>query len=187
MANRYILQITLLLSFSTVSLSVSYNLLQLQQRNSSLACQELLKKLKGKPEYCHDDSMDFKFPEEIKQPQQFRKEKAALVIQEMLQNILDIVRRSFSNTVWDETIVKNLLLELHQQIDSLKTLLKEKLEEKGITWEDSKTIPRLKGYYWRIRRHLKAKHSSICAWTVVQVELFRNFSFVNRLTDCFQD
>ncbi|EHB18777.1 Interferon beta [Heterocephalus glaber] len=187
MANRCILQIALLLSFSTISLSLSYKLLQAQQRSSSLACGELLKQLKGKPEYCLKDRMDFKFPEEIKQPQHFRKENAALVIQEMLQNILDIVRKNFSNTVWNETIVENLLVELHQQMDSLKTLLQEILEKKDITWEDTMIIPRLKGYYWRIRRHMKAKDNSICAWTVVQVELSRNFSFINRLTDYFQD
>ncbi|KAM6182194.1 interferon beta-like [Erethizon dorsatum] len=189
MANRCIVQIALLLSF-TASLSLSYNLLQKQQQqhNSSLACQELLKQLKGKPEYCRKDRMDFKLPEEIKHPQQFHKEKAALLIQKMLQHIFGIFRENFSNTVWNKTIVENLLVELHQQMDHLNsTMLQENLEEKYITTEDTTTILRLKSYYWRIRRYLKAKQNSICAWTVVQVELCRNFSFINRLADCLQD
>ncbi|XP_005388799.1 PREDICTED: interferon beta [Chinchilla lanigera] len=188
MANRCILQIALLLSFT--SLSLSYNLLQLQQqqRRSTLACLELLKQLKEKPEYCLKDRMDFKFPEEIRQPQQFQKEKAALVIQEMLQNIFAIFRKNVSHTVWNKTTVENLLVELHQQMDHLKsTILQEKLEEENFTKEDTTTILRLKSYYWRIRRYLNAKKNSVCAWTIVQVELLRNFSFIDRLTDCFQD
>ncbi|XP_063103177.1 interferon beta-like [Cavia porcellus] len=132
MAIRCILQIALLLSFMT-SLSLSYNLLQLQQqqRSSSLACLQLLKQVKRKPENCHQDRIDFKFPEEIKQPQQFQKEKADLVIQEMLKNIFGIFRKNISNTMWNGTILENLLDELHQQMDHLKSMiLQERLEEK---------------------------------------------------------
>ncbi|XP_023571626.1 interferon beta [Octodon degus] len=187
MASRCVLQIALLLSFTT-SLSLSYNLLQLQQQqhSSTLACLELLKQMKGKPDYCLKDRMDFRFPEEIKQPQQFQKEKAALVIHEMLQNIFGIFRKNVPNTMWNETIVENLLVELHQQMGHLKSaILQEVLEGKTLTAEDTTAILRLKSYYWRIRRYLNAKRNSICAWTVVRVELLRNFSLIDRLTDCF--
>ncbi|XP_063103618.1 interferon beta-like [Cavia porcellus] len=188
MASRYPFQIAVLLSFTT-SLALGNNLLQpqRQQHSSSLACLELLKQLKGKPENCLQDRINFKFPEEIKQPQQFQKEKAALVIQEMLQNILGIFRKNISTTMWNETIVENLLDELHQQMDHLKsTILQERLEDKNMTMRDTTTTLRLKSYYWRISRYLSAKENSICAWTVVQAELIRNFSIINRLTDYFQ-
>ncbi|XP_023421804.2 interferon beta [Cavia porcellus] len=189
MASWYILQIALLLSFTT-SLSLSYDLLQLQQQQqrSSLACLKLLRQVKGKPGNCHQDRIDFKFPEEILQPQQFQKEKAALVIQEMLQNVLGIFRKNISTTVWNETIVENLTDELHQQMDHLKsTILQERLEDKNMTMRDTMTTLRLKSYYWRISKYLRAKKNSICAWTVVQAELIRNFSIINRLTNYFRD
>ncbi|XP_003472287.2 interferon beta [Cavia porcellus] len=183
MASRYILQIALLLSFTT-SLSLSYDLLQLQQqqRSSNSACLKLLRQVKGKPEHCQQDRMDFKFPEEIKQPRPFQKEMAALVIQEMLQNIFVIIRKEFATTVWNKTIVDDLLDKLHQQMDRLKsTILQERPEDTNMT-----TL-RLKSYYWRISRYLTARENSICAWTVVQAELISKFPIINSLTDYFQD
>ncbi|MBZ3873384.1 Interferon beta [Sciurus carolinensis] len=186
MNKRCILQIALLLCFSTPTLSISYNLLRLQQSNSSLECQKLLMQLNGRPEDCLEDGMNFKIPEEIKHPQQFQKEHAAFVIYEMLQDIFAIFTRDFSKTGWNETIVKDLLAQLHHQMDLLETTLEEKLGEENISWANSTTMLRLKSYYWRILRYLKAKEFSSCAWTVVQSELLRNFSFINRLTDDFQ-
>nr|CAB0000243.1 TPA: interferon 1DA4 [Cavia porcellus] len=105
----------------------------------------------------------------------------------MLQNILGIFRKNISTTVWNETIVENLLLEFHQQMDHLKsTILQERLEDKNMTIRDTTTTLHLKSYYWRISRYLSAKENSICAWTTVP-ELIRNFSIINRLTDYFQD
>ncbi|XP_047381798.1 interferon beta-like [Sciurus carolinensis] len=184
MNNRCSLQIALLLCFSTTTLSLSYKLLALQQSNSILKCQELLMQLNGRPEDCLNDTMDFKIPEEIKHPQQFQKEHAAFVTYEMLQNIYALFTRDFSNPGWNETIVKDLLVGLHQQMDLLETTLEEKLGEENVHWGNS--ILYLKSYYWRILRYLKAKEFSSCAWTVVQSELFRNFSFITRLTDDFQ-
>uniref|UniRef100_A0A8D2DUM1 Interferon beta n=1 Tax=Sciurus vulgaris TaxID=55149 RepID=A0A8D2DUM1_SCIVU len=186
MNNRCFLQIALLLCFSTTTLSFSHKLLALQQSNSILKCQELLMQLNGRPEDCLNDTMDFKIPEEIKHPEQFQKEHAAFVTYEMLQNIYALFTRGFSNPGWNETIVKDLLVGLHQQMDLLETALEEKLGEGNIHWGNSMTTLRLKSYYWRILRYLKAKEFSSCAWTVVQSELFRNFSYITRLADDFQ-
>ncbi|XP_004446807.1 interferon beta [Dasypus novemcinctus] len=187
MANRCAFQIALLLSFSTMALCISYNVLRFQQSSSNLICQKLLKKLNGSAEYCLQDRMDFKVPEEIKQPQQFQKEEAALLIYEMLQQIFGIFQRKFSSTGWNETIVENLCVELYQQMDRLETILEEKLEEESFTWGDVMTILHLKNYYLRITQYLKAKEYSSCAWTVVRVEILRNFSFINRLTEYLQN
>nr|QKD77251.1 interferon beta [Eidolon helvum] len=185
MTNRCILQIALLLCFSTTAISMSYNLLRFQQRSSNLACLKLLWQLNGTPQYCLNDRMDFKIPAEIKRPQQFQKEDTVLIIHEMLQQIFDIFRRNFSSTGWNETIIKNLYVELHMQMDHLETALEE-LEKENFTWE-SMTVLHLRNYYFRITRYLKARLYSRCAWTVVQVEILRNFSFLNGLTEYLQN
>ncbi|XP_022429154.1 interferon beta [Delphinapterus leucas] len=181
MTHRCILQIALLLCFSTTALSTSYRLLQFQQRSSNLACQKLLQQLPGMPQHCLEDRMDFKVPEEIKQPQQFQKEDAVLVIYEMLQQIFGILRRNFSSTGWTKTITENLLVEVYGQMDRLENILEEIMEKENFT--RGVNILHLKKYYLQIVQYLKSKEYSNCAWTVVRVEILRNFSFLNRLTD----
>ncbi|KAI5942082.1 interferon beta [Manis javanica] len=181
MTNRYILPVALLLYFSTTALSGSYNLLRFQLRSSSLVCVELLRQLNGSPQYCLKDRMNFEAPEEIERSQQFQKEDAVLVIHEMLQQIFGIFRRNFSRTGWNETVVENLLSELYVQMNHLETILEESTEEENF-WENM-TIVHLKRYYLRLVRYLKAKEYSRCAWTVVQVEVLRNFSFLDSLTN----
>jgi hypothetical protein len=130
--------------------------------------------------------MDFEVPEEIKLPQQLQKEDAAFIIYEMLHNVLEIFTRDLSNTGWDEAIIRSLFVQVHQQMDRLRTTLAGQLEEVNLTWGNVMTTLQLKSYYWRIIRYLKDKEYSSCAWTVVCVEILRNFSFINRLTDFFQ-
>ncbi|XP_012520485.1 PREDICTED: interferon beta [Propithecus coquereli] len=187
MTNMYILQVTLLLCFSTTALSVSYDLLRFRQRSSSFECQKLLQQLNGRPENCLQDRIDFEVPEEITQPQHLQKEYAALFIYEMLQNIFGIFRRDVSSTGWNETIVEDLLAKFYQQMDRLETILAEKLEEENFTRGKIKNILHLKGYYFRIMQYLKAKEYSSCAWTIVRVEILRNFFFINRLTAYLQN
>nr|UQV25485.1 interferon beta precursor [Vicugna vicugna]UQV25486.1 interferon beta precursor [Lama guanicoe]UQV25487.1 interferon beta precursor [Lama glama] len=186
MIDRCILQIALLLCFSTAALSVNYNLLRYQQRSSNLACKNLLRQMPGIPQYCLEDRMDFDVPEEIKQPQQFQKEDAVLVIYEMLQQIFGIFRRDFSSTGWNKAIIQDLLVEIDVQIDHVETILAEIMKEKNFTRGDM-TILHLKMYYLKIVQYLKSKEYSGCAWTVVQAEILRNFSFLNSLTECLQD
>ncbi|XP_073908269.1 interferon beta [Castor canadensis] len=186
MTNRCVFHVALLLCFSTTALSRSYRLLRLQQNRSSMACQKLLTHLNGRPESCIRDRMDFEVPEEIKLPQQLQKEDAAFIIYEMLHNVLEIFTRDLSNTGWDEAIIRSLFVQVHQQMDRLRTTLAGQLEEVNLTWGNVMTTLQLKSYYWRIIRYLKDKEYSSCAWTVVCVEILRNFSFINRLTDFFQ-
>ncbi|XP_012625262.2 interferon beta [Microcebus murinus] len=187
MANLCVLQVTLLLCFSTAALSVNYDLLRFRQSSSSSECQKLLRQLNGRPEHCLQDRVDFEVPEEITQPQQLQKEDAALFIYEMLQNIFGVFRRDVSSTGWNETIVEDLLAKLYQQMDRLETILAEKLEEENFTMGKIKNILRLKSYYFRMVQYLKAKEYSSCAWTIVRVEILRNFLFINRLTAYLQN
>ncbi|XP_012876218.1 PREDICTED: interferon beta [Dipodomys ordii] len=181
MINGFLYQIVLLLSFTSMALFKSCSLLQLQQ--SSLACQKLLAQLTGRPEHCLDDRMDFKLPEEIKNLQQSQKVDTSFVVYEMLKNIFEIFRKDTSNTGWDVAIIKKLFTELNQQLDRLEKILERKIEEENLTWGNVRTFLRLKSYYWNIVRYLKNKEYSICAWTIVQVEILRNFSFINSLTE----
>lgn len=130
--------------------------------------------------------MDFQIPKKVKQPQQVQKEEAMVIMHEMLQQIFSIFRRSFSSTGWNETIVENLLKELHWQMDRLETALEEIMQEGKFPWEN-RTVLRLKTYYLGIIQYLKAKSYSRCAWTIVQVEILRNFSFLNGLIEDLQD
>ncbi|XP_054948065.1 interferon beta [Pan paniscus] len=181
MTNKCLLQIALLLCFSTTALSMSYNLLGFLQRSSNIQCQKLLWQLSGRLEYCLKDRMNFDIPEEIKQLQQFQKEDAALTIYEMLQNIFAIFRQDSSSTGWNETIVENLLANVYHQINHLKTVLEEKPEKEDFTRGKFMSSLHLKRYYGRILHYLKAKEYSHCAWTIVRVEILRNFYFINRL------
>nr|XP_027779404.1 interferon beta-like [Marmota flaviventris] len=127
MNNRCLLQLALLLCFSTTALSLRYNLLRLQQFNSSVECQKLLQQLNGRPADCLSDRMDFKIPKEIKHPQQFQKVQAAFVIYEMLKDIFHVFERGYTSPGWNENFVKDLLAKLSHQMDLLNTTVVGKL------------------------------------------------------------
>ncbi|KAM6170441.1 interferon beta [Rhynchocyon petersi] len=179
MTTRYILQVALLLCFSTTALTKSLDWLGLRQRTSTVACQDLLKALNGTPEFCLEDRMNFRVPKELEKQQQLRKEDIPLIIREMLQQIFRIFGKNVSNAGWDETIIEMLLVELDKQMDHLDTIL-ENIENSN--WGSSETMLHLKSYYSRIDGYLKARDYSSCAWTVVRVEILRNFSFIHTLT-----
>ncbi|XP_077653464.1 interferon beta-like [Urocitellus parryii] len=131
--------------------------------------------------------MDFKIPKEIKHPQQFQKEHAVFVMYEMLQDIFHVFEGGYTNPGWNETIIKDLLHELHHQMVFLNTTVVEKLGEENKSQAYSGTILPLKSYYLRIWTYLEAKEYSSCAWTIVREELYWNFSFINKLKDKFQN
>ncbi|KAL6090396.1 hypothetical protein STEG23_026676 [Scotinomys teguina] len=162
-------------------LSINYK--QLELRQSTSACQELLKQLDR--QLCLNYRTDFKIPVEVMHPGQMEKKDTALVIQEMLQNIFDLFKSNSSSTGWNETIVESFLGKLHEQMDFVKEILEEIPENESST--HFLTILRLKSYYWRVQRYLKVKGYSSCAWMVVRAEVLRNFSIIKRLTNVFQN
>lgn len=130
--------------------------------------------------------MDFQVPEEMNQAQQFRKEDAILVIYEMLQQIVNILTRDFSSTGWSETIIEDLLVELYGQMNRLQPIQKEIMQEQNFTVGDT-TVLHLKKYYFNLVQYLESKEYNRCAWTVVQVQILTNFSFLTRLTAYLRD
>ena len=130
--------------------------------------------------------MDFQVPEEMNQAQQFRKEDAILVIYEMLQQIFNILTRDFSSTGWSETIIEDLLVELYGQMNRLQPIQKEIMQEQNFTMGDT-TVLHLKKYYFNLVQYLESKEYNRCAWTVVRVQILRNFSFLTRLTGYLHD
>ena len=130
--------------------------------------------------------MDFQVPEEMNQAQQFRKEDAILVIYEMLQQIFNILTRDFSSTGWSETIIEDLLVELYGQMNRLQPIQKEIMQEQNFTMGDT-TVLHLKKYYFNLVQYLESKEYDRCAWTVVQVQILTNFSFLMRLTASLRD
>ena len=181
-----LLQMVLLLCFSTTALSTSYSLLRFQQRRSIKVCQKLLRQLPSTPQHCLEVRMDFQVPEEIRQAQQFRKEDAVLVIYEMLQQIFSILTRDFSSTGWSETIVEDLLVELQGQMDHLEPIQKEIMQKKNFSTGDM-TVLRLRKYYFHLGQYLKSMDYNSCAWAVVRAEMLRNFSFLKSLTGHLRD
>ncbi|KAF4008634.1 hypothetical protein G4228_020406 [Cervus hanglu yarkandensis] len=181
-----LLQMVLLLCFSTTALSMNYSLLRFQQRRSIAVCQKLLRQLPSTPQHCLEVRMDFQVPEEMRQAQQFRKEDAVLVIYEMLQQIFGILTRDFSSTGWSETVIEDLLVELQGQMDHLEPIQKEIMQKKNFTMGDM-TVPHLKKYYFNLVEYLKSKDYNSCAWAVVRAEMLRNFSFLKSLTGYLRD
>ena len=130
--------------------------------------------------------MDFQMPEEMKQEQQFQKEDAILVMYEVLQHIFGILTRDFSSTGWSETIIEDLLEELYEQMNHLEPIQKEIMQKQNSTMGDT-TVLHLRKYYFNLVQYLKSKEYNRCAWTVVRVQILRNFSFLMRLTDYLRD
>ncbi|CAI9158855.1 unnamed protein product [Rangifer tarandus platyrhynchus] len=186
MTYRCLLQMVLLLCFSTTALSRNYSLLRFQQRRSVAVCQKLLRQLPSTPQHCLEVRMDFQVPEEMKQAQQFQKEDAVLVMYEMLQQIFSILTRDFSSTGWSETIIEDLLVELHWQMDHLEPIQKEIMQKKNFITGDM-TVLHLKKYYFNLGQYLKSMEYNSCAWTVVRVQMLMNFSFLKSLTGYLHD
>ncbi|XP_040819539.1 interferon beta [Ochotona curzoniae] len=181
MINRCILQIVLLMCFSSIALSMSYNSLQIQLRNSSQKCLDLLKELKGQTEDCLNERMNFMTPKEIRKPQQLRKEDAALVIFEMLNNTFVIFRKNVSSTGWNETVVEHLCSETYSQTHNLKNMSKK------FTKKNSMLHLRLKSYYWKILNFLEDKKYSNCAWGLVHLQIIKDLSNMRNLIDSLQN
>ncbi|XP_070336688.1 interferon beta-2-like [Odocoileus virginianus] len=186
MTYRCLLQMVLLLCFSTTALSRNYSLLRFQQRRSDTVCQKLLRQLPSTPQHCLEVRMDFQVPEEMRQAQQFQKEDAVLVIYEMLQQIFSILTRDFSSTGWSETVIEDLLVELQGQMDHLEPIQKEIMQKKNFTMGDM-TVLHLKKYYFNLGQYLKSMEYNSCAWTVVRVQMLMNFSFLKSLTGYLRD
>ncbi|KAM9675982.1 interferon beta-2 [Dama dama] len=186
MTYRCLLQMALLLCFSTTALSMNYSLLRFQQRRSVAVCQKLLRQLPSTPQHCLEVRMDFQVPEEMKQAQQFQKDDAVSVIYEMLQQIFSILTRDFSSTGWSETIIEDLLVELHGQMNHLEPIQKEIMQKKNFTMGNM-TLLHLKKYYFNLGQYLKSMEYNSCAWTVVRVQILTNFSFLKRLTGYLRD
>ena len=186
MTYRCLLQMVLLLCLSTTALSRSYSLLRFQQGRSLEVCQNLLWQLPSTPQHCLEFRMDFQMPEEMKQAQQFRKEDAVLVMYEMLQQIFNILTRDFSSTGWSDTIIEHLLEELYGQMNRLEPIQKEIMQKQNSTMGDTTDL-HLRKYYFNLGQYLRSKEYNRCAWTVVQVQLLRNFSFLKSLTGYLRD
>ena len=60
------------------------------------------------------------------------------------------------------------------------------MQKQNSTMGDT-TILHLQKYYFNLRQYLKSKEYNRCAWTVVQMQLLRNFSFLKSLTGDLRD
>ena len=143
-----------------------------------MVCQKLLRQLPSTLQHCLEVRMDFQVPEEMREAQQFQKEDAVLVIYEMLQQIFGILTRDFSSTGWSETVIEDLLVKLHEQMDHLEPIQKEIMPKKNFTTGDM-TVLHLKKY--NLVQYLMSKDDKSCAWAVVRAEMLRNFSFLKSL------
>ena len=72
-------------------------------------------------------------------------------------------------------------MELQGQMDHLEPIQKEIMQRKNFTMGNM-TVLHLKKYYFNLGQYLKTMDYNSCAWTVVRVQMLRNFSFLKKLT-----
>ncbi|XP_072506574.1 interferon beta-like [Notamacropus eugenii] len=188
MANSSMVQLVLLLFLSAAVSSDQYDSLRFHQRRTNHRSLSLLKEMIGEihPE-CLREGMNFKVPREIVQPKQCQKENATMVIHEMLQHIFLLFSSKNASPGVNETITETFLSGIYQQMVHLEMALEEEMHQVNSIWgsEDS-TLP-LNNYYQGIMNYLKSKEYSSCAWKRVQVEIRRNFVFLNNWTECLKN
>lgn len=78
--------------------------------------------------------------------------------------------------------MEKFLIELHQQLEYLETLIRQQAEQRSGTSGSENLRLQVKMYFQRIRDYLENQEYSRCAWTIVQVEINRCLFFVFQLT-----
>lgn len=183
MINKHFRESVLVLLTSSTILSLELKLIHLQQRKVNRESSELLKKWQPSSIHqCLPHRKDFLLPQEAGNPHQFEKGYALTILHEMLQQIFNLFQANISLEGWKESHMEKFLIELHQQLEYLETLMGLQTDQKSSTVGREKLRLQIKMYFRRIRDYLENQEHSGCAWTIVQVEVNRCLFFVFLLT-----
>ncbi|XP_045695976.1 interferon epsilon [Phyllostomus hastatus] len=184
MINKHFLEIALVLLayYSTLS-SLELKLVLFQQRRVSRESFKLLNHLQtSSVQQCLPHRKNFLLPPKAVSPDQHGKGYALTILHETLQQIFNLFGSNISLGGWEESRMKKLLIELHQQLEYLETFMELQADQKSDTVGSDNLRLQAKMYFQRIRDYLENQEYSSCAWTVVHVEINRCLFFVFRLT-----
>uniref|UniRef100_A0A8C8RKN3 Uncharacterized protein n=1 Tax=Pelusios castaneus TaxID=367368 RepID=A0A8C8RKN3_9SAUR len=191
MATMCLLNICLVLLFSTEIYSLDCKMLHLQQNKVNMKSLELLSKMGGQfPLQCLNENRNVGFLQKVLRPTESQKENAKLIILEIFQQIFNIFSKNLTQAAWDRSFIQSFQNGLYQQIEQLeKCLHSERENEIPYLGNEKILFPllKLKKYFERIGDFLKEKQYSLCAWETIRWEMERCLLFVDQLTERLQN
>ncbi|XP_028910681.1 interferon tau-2-like [Ornithorhynchus anatinus] len=171
MANTGLVQIALVLLFSTSTVSLACRPLQTADVEQSL---NRLDRMEGKSLLsCLEHRKDFQFPRAVVEAGLLQKGNRAVVVHELLQQIFTVFSQTLSQTGWDQAEVENFLHGLHRQLEELEVCLEEDTDPSQASVGSGILRLRLKSYFRGISLYLRDKEYSSCAWEIVRAEIRR--------------
>nr|XP_004658563.2 interferon omega-1-like [Jaculus jaculus] len=135
------------------------------------------------PFLCLKDRRGFRLPREMVDGGLSHKVQAMSVVHEMLQQTLSLFHTERSSAPWSAPLLRELLTEIHQQLELLDTCLEQVIVEEtsALIAEDPSVA--LRKYFQRILLYLEEKKYDDCAWEIVPVEVLRAVSSVAKLQE----
>ncbi|XP_054843577.1 interferon alpha-3-like [Eublepharis macularius] len=102
------------------------------------------------------------------------KEDKSIAVKMILEKILEIFERNFTQAEWDERATDLLQNALYQQINQWKNCC---TPESGMvaTLKDQDLNLTLQRYFRQIQTFLENQQYSLCAWSAVRMEIWRLF------------
>ncbi|XP_037706694.1 interferon alpha-14-like [Choloepus didactylus] len=185
MTSLSLMDCSFLLLLSTTACSLDCHF---QRSSSNREILQHLENLGGKfPLGCLKDRNNFKFLQ-VSKADEFRKESALVVIQEMQQQIFNAFNLNVSQSSWDESSLERFLSALYQQMEKTEMCLEQEIRKEGhSSLQRKNTRLEIKKYFQGIHDYLEDQKYSHCAWEVVRVEIRRCFLFIEQLTRRLKD
>ncbi|MBZ3888222.1 Interferon epsilon [Sciurus carolinensis] len=162
--------------------SVDLKLILLQQRKKEEHLQLLNNLQTSSVQQCLQYRKNFRLPQKSVNFHQYTKGHALAILHEMLQQIFFLFEENICLGSGEENHIQKLLIDLHQQLEYLETLLGLEAEQKSGELGSKNLRLQVKAYFRRIHNYLESQQHSSCAWTIVQVEISWSLVFVFRLT-----
>ncbi|KAM5298435.1 interferon alpha-14-like [Ctenodactylus gundi] len=126
---------------------------------------------------------DFWLPKVLVDGKHLGMAQVAIFLHEMHQQVFTLFSTSSSLAAWDETLLDELLIKLHQQLEDLESCLRKERKARQPPLRSKNSRLAVKKYFKEISLYLKEKNYSHCAWEVVRVEIRRLWLlFMNRLS-----
>ncbi|NXI40538.1 IFNA2 protein, partial [Galbula dea] len=173
-----LLQIGLMLLYTTTISSLQCHHLHLQQRKMVKNSLQLLDKMGNKfPQHCLREKMSFRFPEKVLKPRQ--KEIVKVAIEEIFQHIFYIFSKNLTLAAWDGTALELFQNGLYQQIEQLEACVIKK--QTHYFWSRELNRLKLKKYFQKINLFLKDKQHSLCSWEISRAEMRRCLQLIDKV------
>ncbi|XP_008051544.1 interferon epsilon [Carlito syrichta] len=116
-------------------------------------------------------------------PQQYQKGHTMAILHDMLLQIFNLFRINISLDGWEENYMEKFLIELHQQLEYLESLMGLEAEQISGIFGSENLRRQVKMYFQKFCNYLENQEYTSCAWTIVQVEINRCLFLVFRLIE----